>query len=95
MRVRLRCTTVGAARCSGTLRLRARLPGARRETTLAAASYAIVPGTRTVTVRRLGRTARRALRTRGSLRAGVVVTTRRQGLPDVTRRLRVTLVRRR
>jgi carboxypeptidase T len=94
VRVRLRCAAPAGARCDGTLRLRTRLPGARRETTLAATSFAFAAATRTVTVR-LGLTARRALRRRGTLRATIVVATRQDEGAPRTRRLRVTLARRR
>ena len=95
LRLRLRCRTVLVARCRGTLALKARLPGGRgRATTIVRASYDFAAGVRTMTLR-LGRSARRALRRRGTLSATLTLVTRQPSRSTTSRSRRVTLVRRR
>ena len=94
VRLRLRCDAIAAERCDGTVRLSARLPGARRTTMLAGTNFVIAARTETVTLR-LGPKARRALRSRGLLRVSARVATRQDDGPPATRGVSLTLVRRR
>jgi hypothetical protein len=95
VRLRMRCATIVATRCRGTVKLRARLPGARTTATIAKSNYAMVTGTASLNVR-LGPKSRRALRRRTAITVTAIVTTHQdQSGADTSSSARVKLVRKR
>jgi hypothetical protein len=94
VRLRIRCRATAPARCRGTITFKARLPGAKRATTIAKASYAIAAGTTTVKLR-LRAAARRALRRRSAFTVSATVTTTTSGRRSASTSTRLKLVRRR
>jgi len=87
----VRCTASPAGRCRGTVTLRAKLPRARRASTVARRTYVLAAGTKAITLQ-LRAAARRALRARRSLSTSATITTRRDGAAAKSSTRRVKLV---
>ena len=93
VRLRVRCVPTDAARCRGTIKLRARLPGGRGIVTIAKTYYVVPAGTSSVTLR-LGPKSRRALRRRTAITVTAIVTTfQEQSATETSSSARVRLVR--
>ncbi len=89
----MRCTTDEQAFCRGTIKLRARLPGASGIVTVAKTNYVVRAGTSAVTLR-LGPKSRGALRRRSAITVTAVLTTHQDETgADTSSTARVKLVR--
>ncbi len=92
VRLRVRCGAV-ATRCRGTLKLAARLPGARRIATIAKTNYVMTPGTEAIRLR-LGPTSRAKLRRRTAITVTATITSYQEATGETTTATRrVKLVR--
>ena len=94
VRLSVRCQAGAAGRCRGTATLSARLPGARRTSTIARRSYVLAAGTKAIMLQ-LRVAARRALRARRSLSTTARITTRQDTGAGKRATRRVKLVARR